>query len=190
MNEEKYLFVVSGPSGTGKDTVVHALLEQHPELHKTVSATTRARRGEEQDGRDYHFLTVPQFEAQIAQEGLVEHACYCGNYYGTLESEVEPFIQAGTPVILVIEVQGAGNIKRLYPGATTVFLMPPTMEELERRLRSRGTDSEQAIQNRLRRAEAEISLSADYDEHVVNDVVETCAAEIYDIIREKLAAPQ
>ncbi|MCI6082904.1 guanylate kinase [bacterium] len=190
MNEEKYLFVVSGPSGTGKDTVVHALLEQHPELHKTVSATTRARRGEEQDGRDYHFLTVPQFEAQIAQEGLVEHACYCGNYYGTLKSEVEPFIQAGTPVILVIEVQGAGNIKRLYPGATTIFLMPPTMEELERRLRSRGTDSEQAIQNRLRRAEAEISLSADYDEHVVNDVVETCAAEIYDIIREKLAAPQ
>ncbi|MDY4879990.1 MAG: guanylate kinase, partial [Gemmiger sp.] len=86
--------------------------------------------------------------------------------------------------------QGAGNIKRLYPGATTVFLMPPTMEELERRLRSRGTDSEQAIQNRLRRAEAEIALSADYDEHVVNDVVETCAAEIYDIIREKLAAPQ
>lgn len=190
MNEEKYLFVVSGPSGTGKDTVVHTLLEQHPELHKTVSATTRARRGEEQDGRDYHFLTVPQFEAQITQEGLVEHACYCGNYYGTLKSEVEPFIQAGTPVILVIEVQGAGNIKRLYPGATTIFLMPPTMEELERRLRSRGTDSEQAIQNRLRRAEAEISLSADYDEHVVNDVVETCAAEIYDIIREKLAAPQ
>ena len=186
MNEEKYLFVVSGPSGTGKDTVVHTLLEQHPELHKTISATTRARRGEEQDGREYHFLTVPQFEECIAQDGLVEHANYCGNYYGTLKSEVEPFMQSGTPVIMVIEVQGAGNIKRIYPGATTVFILPPNMEELERRLRSRGTDTEEAIQNRLRRAETEIALSADYDECVINDSVERCADAIYAIIEEKL----
>lgn len=190
MKGEKYLFVVSGPSGTGKDTVVKCLLDGHPDVHKTVSATTRAMREGEVNGVHYHFMTKAGFEQELADGNIVEHTCYCDNYYGTLRAEVERYMQAEIPVILVIEVQGAGNIKRLYPGSTTIFVMPPTMQELERRLRERGTEDEATIQKRLRRAETEIARSADYDDHVVNDVVEDCAAQIYDIIQKRTAAEE
>ena len=183
MKGEKYLFVVSGPSGTGKDTVVAKLLGKHPEIEKTVSATTRTMREGEVNGKNYHFLTKEQFETALAEGNIVEHTCYCENYYGTLRSEVERHMEQQIPVILVIEVEGAGNIKRMYPGSTTIFVMPPDMKELERRLRYRGTEAEEVIQKRLRRAETEIARSADYDEHVVNDVVDTCAEEIYSIIQ-------
>ena len=143
MKGEKYLFVVSGPSGTGKDTVVAALLKKHPEIQHTVSATTRSPREGEKDGINY-------------------------------------------PVILVIEVEGAGNIKKMYPGATTIFVLPPDMQELERRLRCRGTGDEETIQRRLKRAEAEIANSVNYDEHVVNIEVDSCAESIYSIIQFKL----
>ena len=168
MQGEKYLFVVSGPSGTGKDTIVARLLETHPEITRTISATTRSMREGEKDGVNYYFVTREEFEGKLQRDEIVEHTCYCGNYYGTLRSEVERHMREKTPVILVIEVEGAGNIKRMYPGATTIFVLPPNMEELERRLRYRGTEDEETIQKRLKRAQTEIPNSVDYDEHVVN----------------------
>ena len=186
MKGEKYLFVVSGPSGTGKDTVVDSLLKKHPEIQHTVSATTRAPREGEKDGINYHFMSTADFENHLANDQIVEHTQYCGNYYGTLRSEIEGRMALGIPVILVIEVEGAGNIKKMYPGATTIFVLPPNMEELERRLRSRGTESEETIRRRLQRAETEIANSVNYDEHIVNNQVEACADGLYSIIQFKL----
>ncbi len=183
MQGEKYLFVVSGPSGTGKDTIVARLLETHPEISRTISATTRSMREGEKDGVNYYFVTREEFEDKIAHDEIVEHTCYCDNYYGTLRSEVERHMRDKTPVILVIEVEGAGNIKRMYPGATTIFVLPPNMEELERRLRSRGTENEETIQKRLKRAQTEIANSVEYDEHVVNVEVDSCAESLYSIIQ-------
>lgn len=144
MKGEKYLFVVSGPSGTGKDTVVASLLKKHPEIQHTVSATTRTPREGEKDGINYHFMTVADFEDHLAHDQIVEHTKYCENYYGTLRSEIEGRMALGIPVILVIEVEAQATSKRV-PGATTIFVLPPDMEELERRLRNRGTENEETI---------------------------------------------
>ena len=183
MQGEKYLFVVSGPSGTGKDTIVARLLADHPEIQHTISATTRAPREGEQDGVTYYFVSKEDFERKLQNDEIVEHTCYCGNYYGTLRSEIERHMREKTPVILVIEVEGAGNIKRLYPGATTVFVLPPDIQELERRLRARGTEDEATIQKRLTRAQTEIANAIHYDEHLVNVEVGPCAESLYTIIQ-------
>ena len=183
MQGEKYLFVVSGPSGTGKDTIVARLLANHPEIQHTISATTRAPREGEQDGVNYYFVSKEDFERKLQNDEIVEHTCYCGNYYGTLRSEIERHMREKTPVILVIEVEGAGNIKRLYPGATTVFVLPPDIQELERRLRARGTEDEATIQKRLTRAQTEIANAIHYDEHLVNVEVGPCAESLYTIIQ-------
>ena len=183
MQGEKYLFVVLGPSGTGKDTIVARLLADHPEIRHTISATTRAPREGEQDGVNYYFVSKEDFERKLQNDEIVEHTCYCGNYYGTLRSEIERHMREKTPVILVIEVEGAGNIKRLYPGATTVFVLPPDIQELERRLRARGTEDEATIQKRLTRAQTEIANAIHYDEHLVNVEVGPCAESLYTIIQ-------
>lgn len=183
MQGEKYLFVVSGPSGTGKDTIVARLLADHPEIQHTISATTRAPREGEQDGVNYYFVSKEDFERKLQNDEIVEHTCYCGNYYGTLRSEIERHMREKTPVILVIEVEGAGNIKRLYPGATTVFVLPPDIQELERRLRARGTEDEATIQKCLTRAQTEIANAIHYDEHLVNVEVGPCAESLYTIIQ-------
>ena len=188
MNNEQYLVVVSGPSGSGKDTVVSRLMQRHPEIETSVSATTREKRPGEEEGVNYYYLTVPAFEKKIADGEILEYTRYCGNYYGTPRSEVDRRIDAGVTVVLVIEVVGATNIKRLYPGATTIFVQPPSYAELEARLRGRGTETEQAIQKRLARAVEEMGYASDYDETVVNDDADRCAEEIYQLIRRRQQA--
>ncbi len=187
MNKERYLVVVSGASGSGKDTVIRRLMELHENIEVSVSATTRAMREGEQEGVDYYYMSVPAFRQLIEQDRMLEYACYCENYYGTPRSEVEGRMEKGTTVVLVIEVQGGANIKRLYPECTTVFIMPPSIEELERRLRSRGTDSEQAIQKRLARAHEEFACVDQYDYKLINDNLDECVEQLYQIICRRQA---
>ena len=175
MANDKFLFVVSGAAGTGKDSVVKALREAHPEIEKTVSATTRAPRPGEQEGVDYYYRTREQFQ----------HNFYNGNYYGTLKSEVEKRLEAGKVVVLVIDVHGAANIRRMFPGATTVFLLPPSVEELEHRLRGRGTETEESIQERLATARQELAEQDKFTVKLVNNQIEPCAAELYQVICQR-----
>mgnify|MGYP002662091264 CR=1 FL=1 len=146
MENEKYLFVVSGAAGTGKDSVVKALREAHPEIEKTVSATTRAPRPGEQEGVDYYYRTREQFQQLIENDQVVEHNFYNGNYYGTLREEVDKRLEAGKLVVLVIDVHGAANIRRMFPGATTIFLLPPSVEELRAAIAAAGLDPLQSLQ--------------------------------------------
>lgn len=185
MNEQRFLLVVSGPSGSGKDTVVRELMKKHEGIELSISATTRLPRECEVQGVDYHFVTKEQFEQHIAKGELLEYASYVGNYYGTLKSEVDRRINEGITCVLIIEVEGAAQIKKLYPGCTMVFVMPPSMEELERRLRGRNTESEERILERMQRAKEEMESAQSYDCQVINEDVHKCAEEIYSILRER-----
>ena len=127
MNKERHLLVVSGPSGAGKDTVVRRMMEKYPEIELSVSATTRAPRNGEKEGIDYYFMTNETFEQKIERGEMLEYVHYCDRYYGTPKSEVDRRLDAGIPVVLVIEVIGAANIKKLYPDSTLVFIMPPSL---------------------------------------------------------------
>ena len=185
MANDKYLFVVSGAAGTGKDSVVRALRTAHPEIEKTVSATTRAPRPGEQEGVDYYYRTKEEFQKLIDTDQVVEHNFYNGNFYGTLREEVDKRLAAGKVVVLVIDVHGAENIRRMFPGATTVFLLPPSVEELERRLRGRGTETEESIRERLATAQRELAQQDKFSLKLVNNEVESCAAELYEVIRTR-----
>ena len=197
MNKQRYLLVVSGPSGAGKDTVVSRMMQKHPEIEISVSATTRAPRAGETDGENYYFssdyhiptnyyfLTNEQFEEKIDRGEMLEYVNYCGKYYGTPKSEVDARLDRGTTVVLVIEVVGAANIKKLYPESTLIFIMPPSMDELRARLRGRGTESEEAIAGRLKRAEEELPYAREYDFSVENRDVDACADEIYRILKQR-----
>ena len=187
---DKYLFVVSGAAGTGKDSVVKSLREAHPEIEKTVSATTRAPRPGEQEGVDYYYRTREQFQQLIENDQVVEHNFYNGNYYGTLREEVDKRLAARKVVVLVIDVHGAANIRRMFPGATTVFLLPPSVEELERRLRGRGTETEDSIQERLATARQELAQQDKFTLKLVNDQVDTCADALYQAICQRIGAAE
>ena len=188
MNKDRYLVVVSGPSGCGKDTVVHRLRALHPEIELSVSATSRPMRAGEAEGVDYYYMSREEFQQKIQAGEILEHAEYSGNLYGTPKSEVDKRIGQGRTVVLVIEVEGAGNIRKLYPEATTVFLMPPSIEQLEARLRGRGTEDEASIQRRLARAREEMEYAPLYTTTLVNDEVESCADRLYEIIRQRQQA--
>ena len=185
MQNKGTLVVISGPSGSGKGTVVKRLRDIMPEVSLSVSATTRAPREGEADGREYYFITRDDFEDMVAQGEILEFTSYCGNYYGTPKKEAERITGEGKDLILEIEVDGASQIKRLVPDSVTIMLIPPSVSILENRLRGRGTETEQVIANRLARAREEIKLAPTYDYVVVNEDggIDECAEMIRDIIR-------
>ena len=185
MEGEKYLFVVSGPSGVGKDTVMARLRADHPEFEKTVSATTRAPRAGEAEGVNYYYRSEEAFRQMVESGEILESNFYNGAYYGTLKAEVEKRMAAGKVVLLNIDVHGAANIKRLYPGSTIIFLLPPSWEVLEARLRGRGTDDEASIRRRLDIAREELSHAEEFDLQIVNDTVEQAAAALYDTVVQR-----
>ncbi len=188
MKNDGLLVVISGPAGTGKGTVVKELM-QDEKIRVSVSATTRSPREGEENGFHYHFLTREAFLQMIEKDGFLEYAQYCGNFYGSPKEQAESWMQEGMDVILEIEVQGCRKIKEKNPECVSIFVMPPSMEVLEQRLRGRGTETEEVILRRLERAKEEIRLSADYDYIVVNDTVEQCAADIRCVLKaEKLRA--
>ena len=185
MEGEKYLFVVSGPSGVGKDTVMGRLRADHPEFEKTVSATTRAPRAGEAEGVNYYYRSEEAFRQMVESGEILESNFYNGAYYGTLKAEVEKRMAAGKVVLLNIDVHGAASIKRLYPGSTIIFLLPPSWEVLEARLRGRGTDDEASIRRRLDIAREELSHADEFDLQIVNDTVEQAAAALYDTVVQR-----
>lgn len=176
------LFIISAPSGTGKSTVIKRLMEIRSDLYFSVSATTRQARPGETDGVSYHFLTREDFNRHIEENDFLEFAEYIGDYYGTLRKPVIDHIESGSDIILDIDVQGCKQVKKKMPEAVTIFLVPPSIEELERRLRSRGTDSEEKMLKRLARARTELTEKNTYDYTIINDDVDRAAREILDII--------
>lgn len=176
------LVVVSGFSGAGKGTVMKRLMEKYDGYALSVSATTRKPRPGEEDGREYFFRTRDEFEKLIEEDALLEYAQYVENYYGTPRSYVEEQLQACRNVILEIEIQGAMKIKEKIPEALLVFVTPPTVEELERRLTGRGTETAQVIADRLARAGEEAEGMGQYDYILVNDTVEECVDHLHQII--------
>jgi guanylate kinase len=182
------VFVITGPSGVGKGTLIRGLRERVPELELAVSATTRAPRPGEVDGVDYVFLDEDEFERRVRAGNFVEHARYSGNRYGTLRPELERSMAAGRPVVLEIEVQGARQVREAMPEAVQVFIAPPAESALRTRLVTRGTDSPDAVAARLQTARDELVAQSEFGHVVVNDRLDEAIAELEGIVRESLAA--
>lgn len=185
MKDKGLLLVISGFSGAGKGTVVKRLLEQHNDYALSISATTRSPREGEQDGREYFFKSKEEFEKMIEASELIEYARYVDNYYGTPKAYVEEQLKEGKNVILEIEIQGALNIKSIFPDAVLLFIMPPSAKELERRLVGRGTEDEATIRARLSRASEEAQGVENYNYIVINDDVDACVETIDSIVKSE-----
>ncbi len=178
MIDERYLVVVSGPSGCGKDTVVTQLIKRRPGVELSVSCTTRAMREGEHEGVDYYYISEDEFRARLQKGRMLEYTEYAGNLYGTPMDEIEQRLAEKKTVVLVIDVRGGESVKAIYPGALLIFIMPPSRQELERRLRARGTECEQEVQNRLKIADYEITRTGFYDEVIENDDLAKCVDEV------------
>lgn len=180
------VFVITGPSGVGKGTLIRQLLDRVPDLELSVSATTRRPRAGEEPGRDYHFLTDQEFADRVDAGDFVEWAEYSGRRYGTLRSELAKRTDAGVPVVLEIEVQGARQVRDTLPDAVRIFIAPPSAEVLRNRLIGRGTDSEDEIERRLRVAEEELGAQGEFPHVVENDRLEDAIAALEGIVRGAL----
>ncbi|MBE9034891.1 guanylate kinase [aff. Roholtiella sp. LEGE 12411] len=172
------LIVLTGPSGVGKGTLMRSLLQRHPELYYSVSVTTRSPRPGEIDGKNYYFISRSKFEPLIAQGEFLEWAEFAGNYYGTPREAVLKQISSGKLVVLEIELEGARQIRASFPSAISIFILPPSFDELEKRIRNRAQDSEEAIARRLRCAQEEIKAADEFDIQIVNDDFETALKDI------------
>jgi guanylate kinase len=181
------VFVITGPSGVGKGTLIRGLRERLPQLELSVSATTRPPRPGERDGVDYHFLSNERFDELLAAGQFVEHADYAGRRYGTLRSELDGRIGRGVPVVLEIEVQGARQVRSAMPEAVQVFIAPPSLATLRERLLGRGTDQQEEVQRRLRVAEEELAAQPEFAHVVVNDELVRATDELYAIVAGELA---
>ena len=182
-NKEGLLILFSGPSGVGKDTVLDVVLNKNKDLQKSISLTTRKIRENETDGKDYYFISVPEFERMITDGEVLEYAQYGSNLYGTPKGPVDKWLSEGKNVILKIEVQGAESIKKLYPDSIGIFLLPPSMEVLENRLRSRGTEDEEDVKKRLEIAQSEMRKSKNYDYFVINEDIDCASDDVLTIIK-------
>ncbi len=180
------VFVITGPSGVGKGTLIRGLMERVPKLELSVSATTRAPRPGEEDGVHYHFLTRQQFDEKVAAGEFVEHADYAGRSYGTLRSELERRVAAGAPVVLEIEVQGARQVRAAMPEAVQVFIAPPSLSALRTRLVGRGTDDHDEVERRLQVAERELAAQPEFAHVVVNDRLEDALDALTGIVGGEL----
>jgi guanylate kinase len=184
-----HVFVITGPSGVGKGTLIRGLLERVPGLELSVSATTRAPRPGERDGVDYHFLSEEEFDRRVAAGDFVEHACYSGHRYGTLRSELERRLAEAASVVLEIEVQGARQIRAAMPEAVQVFIAPPSVEALRARLVGRGTDAPEDVEARLATALEELEAEKEFEYVAVNDRLEQATEELAEIVRGELERP-
>lgn len=188
--EKGILIVLSGFSGAGKGTLMKELMKTYDNYALSVSMTTRSPREGEEDGREYFFRDRKVFEEKIAQNGFIEYAEYCGNYYGTPRDYVEAKLAEGKDVILEIEIQGMRKVKAMFPKMLSLFVTPPSARELEKRLRGRGTETEEVIKKRLSRANEEAEGVEDYEYIVINDDLKTCVEEIHGIVKAAKRATQ
>jgi guanylate kinase len=187
MAERGKVFVITGPSGVGKGTLIARLLDALPELELSTSATTREPRPGEEDGREYHFLTPEQFAERVEAGEFLEHAEYAGNRYGTLRNEVESRLDRGASVVLEIEVQGARQVREAMPEAVLIFIAPPSPEALRSRLEGRGTDPPEEIARRLETARMELAAQSQFPHVIVNDELQDSALGLEKLVRSQLS---
>lgn len=183
MTDSGILFVVSAPAGCGKDTILNELFKKTDAAGYAVSATTRAPREGEENGVHYHFLSREEFMEKISQNEVLEYTEYCGNYYGTLKKSVDDLLSKGKDAVLKIEIEGAMNIRKQFPEACLVFILPPSWEVLETRLRNRGTETPEKIAERIKQAQTELSYAENYDYLIVNDALETAVDDLLSVFR-------